>query len=177
VRAAALATVKEVRDKVDVEALELTDRLFAQHRVAIKELPDIRQQEYEDIRAMATDRQKSALRPPRTRIEGFSVEENGQVASALLAPLHLMSNVDGQFPLTSLNNWEREVVLAELARPNVRGWYRNPTAGRSRLTQHCLPRRRHWQLAIHAPPVPRAGPRAAGAARARNQLVARAPPA
>ena len=33
----------------------------------------------------------------------------------------------GQFPLTSLNNWEREVVLAELARPNVRGWYRNPS--------------------------------------------------
>ena len=38
-----------------------------------------------------------------------------------------MSDEDGQFPLTSLNNWEREVVLAELARPNVRGWYRNPS--------------------------------------------------
>ena len=127
-RAAALATVKEVRDKVDREALELTERLFAEHRVAIKELPDERQQEYEDIRAMATDPQKGVLRPPRTRIEGFSVvEEDGQIAAAPLAPLHLMSDEDGQFPLTSLNNWEREVVLAELARPNVRGWYRNPS--------------------------------------------------
>ncbi len=38
-----------------------------------------------------------------------------------------MSDEDGKFPLTSLNSWEREVVLAELARPNVRGWYRNPS--------------------------------------------------
>jgi type III restriction enzyme len=127
VRAAALATVKEVREKVDFEALELTEKLFAEHRVAVKGLPDVRQQEYEDIRAMATDPQLGALRPPRTRIEGFSVEKDGQIQAALLAPVHLMSDEDGQFPLTSLNNWEQEVVLAELARPNVRGWYRNPS--------------------------------------------------
>ena len=128
IRAAALATVKEVRNKVDLDALEVTDRLFAQHRVAIKQLPDVRQQVYEDIRAMTTDPQKGVLRPPRTRIEGFSlVEEDGQITAAPLAPLHLMSDDGGQFPLTSLNNWEREVVLAELARPNVRGWYRNPS--------------------------------------------------
>ena len=128
VRAAALATVQEARDKVDQEALALTDRLFAQHRVAFKELKDARQQEYEDIRAMATDPQKGVLRPPRTRIEGFSlVDENEQIAPALLAPLHLMSDVDGQFPLTSLNNWERKIVQAELSRSNVRGWYRNPS--------------------------------------------------
>lgn len=128
VRAAALATVKEVRDKVDLEALEVTDRLFAEHRVAIKQLSDVRQQEYEDIRAMTTNPQRGMLRPPRTRIEGFSlVEDDGQIAAAVLAPLHLMSDDHGQFPLTSLNNWEREVVLSELARPNVRGWYRNPS--------------------------------------------------
>jgi len=128
VRVTALATLKEIRDKVDAEALELTNRLFARHRVAIKALPDIRQQQYEDIRAMTTEPQRGELRPPRTRIEGFSVvEEDGQVALAPLAPLHLMSDMDGKFPVTSLNNWEREVLLAELARPNVRGWYRNPS--------------------------------------------------
>jgi hypothetical protein len=36
VRTAALANVKEVRDKVDSEALDFTSRLFAQHRVAIR---------------------------------------------------------------------------------------------------------------------------------------------
>ena len=69
----------------------MTDRLFAQHRVAIKELPDVRQQEYEDIRAMATDPQKGVLSPPRTRVEGFSVEENGEIVAAPLVPLHMMS--------------------------------------------------------------------------------------
>ena len=101
---------------------------------------------------MATDPQRGVLRPPRTRIEGFSVvEEDGQIAAAPLAPLHLMSDEDGQFPLTSLNNWEREVVLAELARPNVARLVPQPLTRRGRLTRHRLPRRRHWQLAIHAP--------------------------
>jgi len=127
VRAAALATVKEVPDKVDVEALELTERLLAQHRVTLKSLDDDRQQQYENIRAMATDPQRGELRAPRTRIEDFSVEKDGQIVPAQLVALHLMSDEQGNFPLASLNNWERDVVLAELARPNIRGWYRNPS--------------------------------------------------
>jgi hypothetical protein len=62
------------------------------------------------------------------QIEGFSlIAEDGQIEPVPLASLHLMSDEGGQFPLTSLNMWEREIVLAELARPNVRGWYRNPS--------------------------------------------------
>ncbi len=128
VRAAALATVKEVRDKVDAEALELTRSLFDQHRVAIKQLSDIRQQEYEDIRAMATEPQRGVLRRPRNRIEAFTVvDEGGQLVFAPRFPLHLLANEAGEFPLTSLNSWECMVVSAELARPGVRGWYRNPS--------------------------------------------------
>lgn len=127
VRAAALANVKEVREKVDAEALELTQKLFAEHRVDIKGLSDIRQQEYEAINAMATEPQRGSLRSPRTRIEGFSVEDSaGELAAAAVAPLHLMSDEQGQFPLTSLNDWERAVVTVEIGRPNARGWYRNP---------------------------------------------------
>jgi len=44
-----------------------------------------------------------------------------------MALLHMMSDTDGQFPLTSLNEWERAVVRVELRRPNARGWYRNPS--------------------------------------------------
>jgi type III restriction enzyme len=121
------AAVKEVREKVDIEAVELTDKLFAEHRVAIKGLPDVRQQEYEDIRAMATDPQIGTLRPPRTRIEGFSTEVDDQIVPAALAPLHMMADEEGQFPLSSLNSWEIETVLAELGRSSVRGWYRNPS--------------------------------------------------
>lgn len=127
VRTSALAAVKEVREKIDREAIELTETLFAEHRVAIKELPDARQQAFEDIRALATDPQVGSLRRPRTRIEGFSIEQDEEVVPAPLAPWHLMSDEDGNFPLSSLNSWEQVVVRAELERPNICGWYRNPS--------------------------------------------------
>ena len=57
----ALAIVQEVREKVDREADELAEQWFAEHRVAIKGLTDERQQEYEDIRALATEPQRGEL--------------------------------------------------------------------------------------------------------------------
>jgi type III restriction enzyme len=127
VRVTALAAVKQVRERIDREALELAERFFAEHRVEIKGLPDIRQQAYEDIRAMATEPQRGNLRRPRNRIEGFSIEQGGEIVPAPLAPWHLMTDEEGNFPLSSLNGWEQEVVRVELARPNVCGWYRNPS--------------------------------------------------
>ncbi len=61
-------------------------------------------------------------------MEGFTFEqEDGQLVVAPLAKLHLMADESGDFPLSSLNDWECAVVQAELARPTVRGWYRNPS--------------------------------------------------
>jgi hypothetical protein len=37
-----------------------------------------------------------------------------------------MSDDHGMFPIASLNDWEGEVVVTELIRPNSVGWYRNP---------------------------------------------------
>ncbi|MEW1962962.1 DEAD/DEAH box helicase family protein [Microbacterium sp. NPDC077644] len=127
VRASALAMIKEVREKVDLEATDLVNRWLAEHRVAIKGLPDVRQQEYEDIRAMTTDPQRGELGRPRSRMEDFKVlDENDQVADAPLVDRHLMSDENGMFPLSSLNVWERKVVAAELAQSGAIGWYRNP---------------------------------------------------
>ena len=77
---------------------------------------------------MATEPQRGALRPPRTRIEDSqSSRTTARSRWRRWRQLHLMSDDDGLFPLSSLNSWEREVVSAELARPSVRGWYRNPS--------------------------------------------------
>ena len=38
-----------------------------------------------------------------------------------------MSDADGDFPIGSLNGWEREIVERELKRPDSVGWYRNPS--------------------------------------------------
>ena len=38
-----------------------------------------------------------------------------------------MADDSGEFPLSSLNDWEYDVVQAELARSSSRAWYRNPS--------------------------------------------------
>jgi hypothetical protein len=123
-----LAIVKEVREQVDREAKQLADKWFDQHRVAIKELSDERQQAFEEIRASATEPQRGELKRPRTRMEDYQVvDEDGQIAIAFQVGGHLMSDDGGMFPLSSLNAWELEVVMSEFARDSFRAWYRNPS--------------------------------------------------
>jgi type III restriction enzyme len=128
VRTSALATVQDVRVKVDEEADELARAWFAQHRVGIKGLPDEHQQHYQLIQALATDPQRGDLGRPRSRMEDYStIDDSGQVGVAPLVGKHLMSDEDGMFPISSLNDWEREVMIAELKRPDSVAWYRNPS--------------------------------------------------
>lgn len=127
VRASALAMIKEVREKVDYEANELANTWFGRNRDRIKSLPDVRQQEYEDIRALTTDPQRGELGQPRSRMEDYKVIEYDETEiDAPLAAKHLMSDEQGMFPLSSLNKWEQKVVNAELAQTGAVAWYRNP---------------------------------------------------
>jgi hypothetical protein len=127
VKVSGLAIVKAVREQVDREARDLTKTWFDEHRVAIKELPDERQQAYEEIRAAATEPLRGELKRPRTRMEDYAVvDERDQIAIAPVARRHLMADDAGEFPLSSLNAWEYEVVQCELARTSCRAWYRNP---------------------------------------------------
>ncbi|OBI95754.1 type III restriction endonuclease subunit R [Mycobacterium alsense] len=127
VKTSALATVPDVREKVDAEADELADRWFVQHRVAIKGLTDERQQDYEIIRALATEPRRGELARPRRRMEDYATTDDaGQIGVAPLVGKHLMSDADGMFPIGTLNDWERAVVIAETKRPDCVGWYRNP---------------------------------------------------
>ncbi len=127
VKVAALSTVKEAREKVDQDANELVAKWLAEHQPAIRQLTDERRQAYEEIRAMAVEPQRTYLSRPRTRLEDFKVvNEDESITEAATATLHLMADEDGDFPLSSLNEWETQIVRAELERANTRGWYRNP---------------------------------------------------
>jgi hypothetical protein len=128
VRASALATVRPLREKIDRDTDQLVGTWFAEQRVAILALTDERQQEYEDIRSLATEPQTGSMRRPRNRLEDFAVVlDGGQVAVAPLTKRHLMSDENGGFPIGALNSWEHEVVETELARSDSVGWYRNPS--------------------------------------------------
>lgn len=126
VTASALAIIPEVRSTIDREADELASRWFAQYRVAIRSLPDDRQQAYADVQVLATEPQRSDLTRPRNRIEDYVEMDGDQQQIAPLMQLHLMSDEHGQCPVGALNKWERQVVSKELTRSDVRGWYRNP---------------------------------------------------
>ncbi|GAB83987.1 DEAD/DEAH box helicase family protein [Gordonia rubripertincta] len=127
VRTAALACVPEIREAVDKKSDQIAADLFDEHDDAILKLPDDRRQEYRDINALAATPQIEPLGRPRTRIEDY-VEENEdkQLLRAELVKLHLMSDENGDAPITKLNEWEAEIVKHEIARDGALGWYRNP---------------------------------------------------
>lgn len=126
VQTAALATVKVIREKIDKESDATAEQWFDQHRVSILSLSDERQQEYEEIRSLATEPQRSVLRRPKNRLEAFSVATETGKEPAALVKLHLMSDETGDYPVGGLNQWEREIVEIELNRKDTSGWYRNP---------------------------------------------------
>ncbi|WP_068166436.1 DEAD/DEAH box helicase [Rhodococcus phenolicus] len=126
VRAAALACVPEVREAVDKKSDEIAEELFEEHADAIQDLADDRQQEYREINALAATPQISRLGRPRTRIEDYIEEIDGQLRRAELVKLHLMSDENGDAPIAKLNDWEGEIVKHEIARSGALAWYRNP---------------------------------------------------
>lgn len=127
VRTAALACVPEVREAVDKKSDQMAEDLFEEHADAIEALRDDRRQEYRDINVLAATPQVDRLGRPRTRIEDYvETDENGQTTRAELVKLHLMSDENGDAPITKLNDWEGEVVKREIARPGALAWYRNP---------------------------------------------------
>jgi hypothetical protein len=127
VRASALATVKEVQEILDKEVDNNAFSWFKQHRLEISSLSDERQQEYENIRSLATEPQTSDMIRPRNRLEDFSVVVGERSAEpAPLVKLHLMSDEHGDYPVGMLNGWEIDVVNKEIKRSTALGWYRNP---------------------------------------------------
>lgn len=127
VRASALATVREVQERLDSEVDIRAATWFAEHREEINKLSDERQQEYETIRSLATEPQTGEMIRPRNRLEDFSMTTGEDIVQpAPLVKLHLMSDENGNYPVGMLNTWEIEVVNREIARPGAVGWYRNP---------------------------------------------------
>lgn len=130
VKAAALATVPNVREKIDEAAKEIVSEWFGEHRVALRALGDERRDVYDEIKSQAVEPQLADLARPKSRLEDFAETENDQVKAAELIDKHLMADEEGWFPLSSLNGWERPVVRKEVARTDCVAWYRNPSVTR-----------------------------------------------
>jgi hypothetical protein len=115
------------QERLDAEVDSRAAAWFDEHRDAINDLSDERQQEYETIRSLATEPQTSAMIRPRNRLEDFSMAVGEDtIVKAPLVKLHLMSDENGDYPVGMLNNWEVDVVNKEIGRAGASGWYRNP---------------------------------------------------
>lgn len=122
-KVAALTKVEGIRDDLDQEAAKIFKRWVAKYRVAIKDLPDSRQARYAEILAMSSGPASIDIRRPKVRQEDTKLRDGSPSPTR---PLHLLSDDDGEFPIGSLNDWERRVLDAEMGSADALAWYRNP---------------------------------------------------
>jgi type III restriction enzyme len=120
-RTAALARVPGVAEALDARAERLFQCWDAEHRVAIKGLPDERRVVYQNLRALAGEPRLADLRRPDVRTEPV---EDAAGARLPTCPRHLLADEAGLFPIGRLNEWERAVLESEIQR--CVAWYRNP---------------------------------------------------
>ncbi|MEZ9472774.1 DEAD/DEAH box helicase [Vibrio lentus] len=122
---AALGLVKDVSDYLNSEAEKMASVLFSKYRIDIKDLTDVRQEIYRQIREMSKEPQGVDLIIPKSWMEPTVLLEGGKETLLPTLPNHLMSQDDGLFP-TFLNPWEHKVIEVESSRDGFEAWYRNP---------------------------------------------------
>ncbi len=123
VKVAALAKIEGVQGDLDREANTLTQKWLAEYRVTVKGLSDERRAVYDDIIALSTEPQRIDILRPRVRTEETEDSDGNKVPVKLG---HLMSDVDGNFPIGTLNAWETSVLESEIKQSGFLAWYRNP---------------------------------------------------
>jgi type III restriction enzyme len=123
---AALGLVAVIKDRLDAEAEHLTNEWLSQHKVAIKNLTDERQEAYRQIREMSAHPSEVDLARPNSWMQPTTAREpNGGEFELRRYEKHLLSDNDGLFP-ENFNSWEAKTVDNELKRERIVGWYRNP---------------------------------------------------
>ncbi len=113
--------VKALQDAADTQTRAWLEKYHGQ----IKLLGDARQAVYDDIRGQAREPE---LTPTELRtfqrVEG--VNADGEKLPRY--PKHVLSDIEGQWPLDpKFTSWEKIVLAQELDRSSVVSWYRNPS--------------------------------------------------
>lgn len=131
---AAIGMVPGVKTYLEDEAEKLANDWLTRFRVEIRGLSDERQEVYRQLREMSAHPLDVDLAGPKSWMQPTSIREADGTESPLPRyERHLMCATDGLFP-EDFNSWESDVIAAELKRPEVVGWYRNP----SRASQDSL---------------------------------------
>jgi type III restriction enzyme len=128
VSVAALGMVPDVKEYLDAEADRLAKKWLTEHRVAVKALRDERQEVYRQLREMSAEPQDLDIAKPTEWLVPTTARQGDVETELPLYRMHLLSTDVGLFPFDAEHNtWEAEVLDRELDRPDVLGWYRNPS--------------------------------------------------
>jgi hypothetical protein len=119
---AALLRVDGVVDDIQETATEWVKDQLDAHRVEILNTTGATRDAYTRVREQTTSPEEVTVEL-RTNERAATKDPRGENLPRY--PGHLYSDGNGQFPV-DLNEWERRVVEAEIARPGFEAWYRNP---------------------------------------------------
>jgi len=125
---AALGLVPDVKTFLDAEADKMAKAWLDEYRIPIKGLSDERQETYRLIKEMSTDPQDIDLAKPKSSMQATTVREAGGSETPLPTyEHHLLCDDGGTFPV-DMNDWEIDVLEAEMKRKGFQAWYRNPSS-------------------------------------------------
>ncbi|MFE9625751.1 DEAD/DEAH box helicase [Streptomyces sp. NPDC006527] len=111
---------------VESTAATYVRELDRKYRRRIDALHAARRAEYDELREQSASAEETRLILP----DAVTARPSENASND---PLHLYAGkADGLYPHT-VNGWEREILDAELADPELVGWYRNPSSGRRAL--------------------------------------------
>jgi hypothetical protein len=124
---AALGLVPAVAQVLNSRAEQLANEWLSEHKQAITELSDDRQEVYRQIQEMSAQPLDVNLARPSVWIQSTTAREpNGTEVDLPRSPKHLLCGADKLFPVDFESSWEEKVLSAEMRRPEFVAWYRNP---------------------------------------------------
>lgn len=128
---AAMGLVPQIRDYLESEAEKIADAWLDEHRIAIKEQGDDREETYRTLRETSRHPHPADLVRPKNHL----VKTAERLPDGTEQPLptrsgHLLADAEGQYPFESGSDWEKQVLDKEATRKGYLGWYRNPGARR-----------------------------------------------
>lgn len=122
VETAALLRLDGILATVEATATDWVKQQLDEFRVAIANTTGATRDAYTRLREQATSPEEVTVEL-RANERAATKDRNGD--DLPMYPGHLYAGDAGMFP-AELNEWERRVVQAELARPGFIAWYRNP---------------------------------------------------
>jgi type III restriction enzyme len=122
VRCAAVLRVDGVREDVEATATTWVKEQLDRFRVQILNFTGATRDNYTRVQEQTSSPELMTI-ALRTNERAATKYRDGE--DLPMQPGHLFADISGQFPV-DLNDWERQVVEAEIGRPGFVAWYRNP---------------------------------------------------